>query len=136
MVSADLEEGRGIRLESSNLLYSYRQMIKISLELLQANKIIPRTPPPPTPKEISRPKHRWIVIKKSIQNEFCRAYFKWNIVFLFRQDLQEELTTKAYSKHLFKIFKSQNTFIVNKMRLKIFNKGKVCTFPCELMPDQ
>lgn len=54
--------GSGVRLESSNLLYSHRKMTKIGLELLQSNKIIPRTPPPP--KEISRPKHRWIVIKK------------------------------------------------------------------------
>lgn len=74
MVSADLKEGRGIRLESSNVLHSHRQMIKIGLEFLQANKIIPRGPPPP--KEISKPKHRWIFIKKSIENEIYQAYFK------------------------------------------------------------
>lgn len=53
--------GSGVRLESSNLSYSHRKMTKVS-----------RTPPvkqnyssdPPPPQEISRPKHRWIVIKK------------------------------------------------------------------------
>lgn len=40
-----------------------------------------RTPPgkqkdPPPPKEISKPKHRWILIKKSIENEIYQAYFK------------------------------------------------------------
>lgn len=41
--------GSGVRLESSNLLYSHRKMTKIGLELLQSNKIIPRTPPPLPP---------------------------------------------------------------------------------------
>lgn len=43
---------------------------------------------------------------------------------------------KVYLKYFFKIFKLQNIFIVNKMCLNIFNKGKVCIFFNELMFDQ
>lgn len=92
MVSADLKEGRGIRLESSNVLHSHRQMIKIGLEL-PGKQNYPSGPPPP-PKEISKPKHRWIFIKNPLKMKFIRHILSETLFFSFYKACKRSLRRK------------------------------------------